>query len=347
MTLHKWSRISVCLFVLMLLATIGGCKTQPVSPGTHEPVKLTLFSSAFGSIAYSLGSGMETIFAKSGSWLTLSHAEGLGGTGNVNKILTDPQWKSVVAMLCNWDYPMAEIGLGPFEGKPVPDVQDKVKVLANYTIATQGFVTLNPNIKNEQDLKDKRVGVGRISQSGWGMVPKMAADAWPELNIKIDLLGPTEAVAAMLDGKVDVAMGMFSNSPDYSVVANTGAINDLLASKRDFYYVTFSTKGIDVLEKKYPFLASVEKVPAGKFPGQKEDLVWWVGYCPWCVDSSFPEDQAYEFTRLLIKHCGELPEYHALGKAVATPEALVYGWKESNFHPGALRAYKEAGVKIK
>ena len=36
-------------------------------------------------------------------------------------------------------------------------------------------------------------------------------------------------------------------------------------------------------------------------------------------------------------------EVHALGKLMSTT-AMPYGWETSDIHPGALRAYREAGI---
>jgi TRAP-type uncharacterized transport system substrate-binding protein len=47
---------------------------------------------------------------------------------------------------------------------------------------------------------------------------------------------------------------------------------------------------------------------------------------------------------MIIENVGMFKEYHALGKLMSR-ESLAYGVDPSKIHPGALRAYKEAGLK--
>jgi hypothetical protein len=57
----------------------------------------------------------------------------------------------------------------------------------------------------------------------------------------------------------------------------------------------------------------------------------------------FPEELAYEATKLILDNLKTFGEVHALGKLMS-PEAMAYGAKPEDLHPGALRAYREAGV---
>ncbi len=46
---------------------------------------------------------------------------------------------------------------------------------------------------------------------------------------------------------------------------------------------------------------------------------------------------------MIIKNVNGFKEYHALGKLMSK-KSLVYGWESKDIHPGALKAYKEAGI---
>ena len=67
------------------------------------------------------------------------------------------------------------------------------------------------------------------------------------------------------------------------------------------------------------------------------DAIAWVAY------PELNEDTVYKLTKMIIENVGKLKDYHALGKLMA-PGTLAYGWKPENIHPGALKAYKEAGL---
>lgn len=63
----------------------------------------------------------------------------------------------------------------------------------------------------------------------------------------------------------------------------------------------------------------------------------------WCAYPEFDEALAYQVAKLIIDNVNKFQDYHALGKLMSK-QSLVYGWDAKNIHPGALRAYKEAGI---
>ncbi len=84
-------------------------------------------------------------------------------------------------------------------------------------------------------------------------------------------------------------------------------------------------------------------VPANTIEGVSEPLEILAESTVWMVADEFPEELAYETTKLIIQHIKTFSDYHALGKLMSTA-ALSYGWDQEEFHPDALRAYKEAGL---
>jgi hypothetical protein len=52
---------------------------------------------------------------------------------------------------------------------------------------------------------------------------------------------------------------------------------------------------------------------------------------------------AYEVTKLIIKNVSSFKDYHNLGKLMSK-KALPIGWSPDRIHPGAVKAYKEAGL---
>lgn len=84
-------------------------------------------------------------------------------------------------------------------------------------------------------------------------------------------------------------------------------------------------------------------LPAGKVKGQTAPLAVFLDTATWGVAENFPENLAYEFTKTLIANTRDFGERHALGKLL-TAEALLWGWETGELHPGAVRAYREAGL---
>ena len=59
--------------------------------------------------------------------------------------------------------------------------------------------------------------------------------------------------------------------------------------------------------------------------------------------ANFPDEYAYEIIKMVIANIDKFAEFHALGKLMS-PGALAFGWPQEQIHPGALKAYKEAGI---
>ncbi len=63
----------------------------------------------------------------------------------------------------------------------------------------------------------------------------------------------------------------------------------------------------------------------------------------WVAAANFPHMHAYEIFKMVVANIDQFAEFHALGKLMS-PGALAFGWPQDDIHPGALRAYKEAGI---
>lgn len=333
----------ICLIlILAALPFISAC-----APSPDEEVVVTVRSSGFGSVAYTIASGVETLALERHPWMRLQAVESPGGGSDVVQLLTNPDWSdSIITLSALWDI-YASRGVGGVEPEQkFPDARDRVRDLLVMSCYNFMFVTLDPGIKTERDLAGKRIGLGRIGQGVWGGLATVAfEEAWPELEARLDYLGgPKEAVAALLDGKVDAAVMGASVAADLSMVGQTPAMVDIVASGRDFYYVGFTEEGLSRFKQVAPGIG-VQELPPGTLPGnQPEALLTMAGVVPWAVLSDFPEELAYEFVTFYISICGELPEYHAIAKLTANPQNLAAGIDLDYMHPGAIRAFREAGL---
>jgi len=84
-------------------------------------------------------------------------------------------------------------------------------------------------------------------------------------------------------------------------------------------------------------------IPANTIAGVSVPMEIFADSTAWMVAPEFPEELAYETTKLIINNIKTFGEVHALGKLMSTT-AMPYGWDVKDIHPGALRAYKEAGL---
>ena len=64
----------------------------------------------------------------------------------------------------------------------------------------------------------------------------------------------------------------------------------------------------------------------------------------WYVWEDFDEKVAYELVKTAAENAPSFKEYFAGGKAANLETFVANAWKESRYHPGALKFYKEKGI---
>jgi uncharacterized protein len=234
---------------------------------------------------------------------------------------------------------LAVDGVRPFDKKLAP-----LKVIGNATIVVVWLATTDPKIKGPADMSGKRIGLGQAAQINWAVLPRAVVEhGWGVLKqVNVQYLGPKPAITALLDGKVDLAIAGGYIDPDAGKMALSPQTAELIASGRQLYHVSWGTPAVEKTEPKGYQIAPYT-IPKGAIDGKNEPLESFVDSAAWMVAEEFPEEIAYETTKLLINHLGEFGEVHAIGKLMSRG-GLVLGWKPEEFHPGALRAYKEAGI---
>ncbi len=327
--------------VIMILALSQFIFASTVSGQAHEPVKIRLLAGPFGSGGYLIHSAVADIAKKHHPWLKLDHAESPGFIFNLKKLHEDPQLKKSLIIgaggVVSW---MASIGMKPFDKKYPP-----VKFLGNYSLVSVWLATLDPNIKSPKDLIGKKIAIGRTPQINWAQEPKWVIHhGWGIGDkVKIQYVGLKPAAAALLDGLVDAAVvgGYFDPIHKENFVVSPQTI-ELLASGRKIYYIPWGKEAVEkTIAAGMPIIPIM--LPAKTVKYQKEPLPIFTDNCGWHVAPEFPEEIAYEFTKLVINNVSKFAEYASVGKIISK-KALVFGWTPETIHPGALRAYKEAGI---
>jgi hypothetical protein len=89
-------------------------------------------------------------------------------------------------------------------------------------------------------------------------------------------------------------------------------------------------------------LYGIEEIPAGAYPGLNEPVRVVSVANLLVVDAGMGEALAYEITRALFVHRDALVAIHPEARRLR-PESAVRG-SPVEFHPGAVRFYREAGV---
>lgn len=215
----------------------------------------------------------------------------------------------------------------------------------------RGIVTLAPNvalfitrkdtgIQTIQDLKGKRVIVGP-SGAGFEMFVRPILEehgvAWDSITV---LNQPQSAAVDMLsDGAADAAF-LGGAVPTASITQ--------AASSFDVFYVPFDEDARQRLIEKYPFFHPAV-IPAtnaeGKptYKGLTEDFNGLnVGSMHLITAADQDEELIYQITKTIWENRAEIAAKHPAGKAINEKNAARTTGTE--YHPGAIRFYKEIGI---
>ncbi len=197
------------------------------------------------------------------------------------------------------------------------------------------FITRSDSgIENVADLKGKRVIVGPAG-AGFEMFVRPVVeehgvtwDSFTQLNATqsgaVDLLGDGAADAAFLGGAVP-----------------TGSITQA-TSTFDVRFISFDESARLRLIDKYPFFHEAV-VPAGTYQGLDADFTCLnVGSMHLITAANQDEELIYQVTKTIWENRAEITAKHPAGKAINEKNAARTTGTE--YHPGAVRFYEEAGI---
>ncbi len=209
----------------------------------------------------------------------------------------------------------------------------------------RSIVTLAPNvalfiarsdsgIQKLSDLKGKRVIVGP-SGAGFEMFVQPIVEEhgvkWNEftqLNATqsgaVDMLGDGAADAAFLGGAV----------PTAPITQATSTFN--------VQFVPFDESVRQTLIEKYPFFHPAT-IPAGTYKGLDSDFQGLnVGSMHMITSADQDEELVYQLTKTIWENREEIAGKHPAGKAINEKNAARR--TGTDYHPGAIRFYKEIGL---
>ncbi|MBW2275951.1 MAG: TAXI family TRAP transporter solute-binding subunit [Deltaproteobacteria bacterium] len=141
------------------------------------------------------------------------------------------------------------------------------------------------------------------------------------------------AVGMLADGSADAAY--------LGGVIPTASVTQA-SSAQEIFFVPYEEEALDALTSSYPFFRRFT-IPAGTYRGMDTDFPGMVvGALHLIASAAADEEMVYRVTRTLYESRQQVIERHAVGRAI-TPENVVRE-TGTEFHPGAVRFYREAGI---
>ena len=213
---------------------------------------------------------------------------------------------------------------------------DSFRVVAGlYSEAVQ-LITINPEIREVEDLKGKTVSVGSegsgVFFSAFDVLDAASITMNDIIPVYEDFAGSTKALH---ERRIDAAF-IVAGTPTPAVTElcrNDAAVLvpiDQMTQKRLLDACPFYTTTV---------------IPAGSYAGQKEDVKT-VGVMATLVASAeVPDNEIYELTRAIFESRADLTALHGKGAELDVKTASRV--QTAPFHPGALRYYREQGIDLK
>jgi len=328
------------IYSFVILTAAACLLAAPASAADKPMTNVSLISGPFGTSSYVLSSALEEMSKKFHPSIRITSSETPGLVFNCKKMNKEPELKKSMFMSytvgINW---LAQQGLKPFDKK-----YPSAMLIANYNIGSVWLASLDAKIKGKEDLVGKKVAIGRGTQILWAIEPEWLIRIGWELKDKMDIqyVGTDPAKTALLDGLVNAAVvGGYADPVSGKFSASPQTI-ELIATGKKLSHIPWGKEAVQkVIAQGIP-IAHLN-LPANSLPGQDNALDVFADPIAWVAWPEFPEELAYEITKMIIANVSQFKNYHNLGELMS-PKSLPFGWDPKNIHPGALRAYREAKI---
>jgi len=307
--------------------------TAVLAGGTAEAQQKTIAigTGGTGGVYYPLGGAIANVLSK--------HLPGVQATAEVTGGSVD-NLKLIGSGQSEIGFSMADAALDALKG------EDKFK---GSKVPLQTLMVLYPNrmhvvtvdgtgIDKMSDLKGKRVSTGSPGGATEVMAFRVieAAGLDRDKDMKRERLGVAESVNAIKDRKID-AFFWVGGIP-------TAAVTDLAASPGVKMKLLDHGDLVEKMNAKYGKLYSAGTIAPGAYPNTDKPNqivdVWNI----LVTGDRMTDDAAYTIVKTLVEKKAELVAVHKEAESFSL-ENQVQERSPIPFHPGALKYFKEKGVK--
>jgi TRAP transporter TAXI family solute receptor len=329
------------MMVFMVVLAFSACGEQKAPTGAADkaapaPAKtqyVTIGTGGITGVYYPTGGAIAKIVNKKRDTYNIRcTVESTGGSVfNVNAVMAGDLEFGVVQS--DRQYQAIK---GEAEWKDKGSQADLRAVFSIHPESVTLVAAVDTGIKGIADLKGKRVNIGNPG-SGQRQNSIDALEA-VGLNYESDLnaegVKAAEAPGLLQDGRIDAFF--------YTVGHPSGAIKEATAGARKVAFVSIT--GIDALLAKYPYYAK-SMIPVKLYPGatNTEDVPTFGVKATFVTSAKVPEEVVYAVTKEVFDNFDDFKKLHP-AYAVLTKEGMLEGLS-AEIHPGAMKYYKEAGLK--
>ncbi len=328
-----------CLSVGVFAA--GQAEKSSAAASVEGPKLLKIGTASPGGNWYLAGAALAPKLEQALPGVRVTSTTG-GGVSNCLKVNEGQELQIGMAIANVQD--QAYRGLKPFFDKPNTNIRFIGTV---ETMVWQMVVPRNSDIQSVYDLKDKRINAGKI---GWGdrvtAATVLAAYGLSFDSIKADggvvnTLGFDDSAAMMQDGHLDAEMTYGAIMPFLLNLDTRPGLRwlPLGGEERDKFLKNDLTVGW--------FATNLKK---GAYDGVTKDIPAVGVQTTVIVNKDLPDDMVYTITKVLFES-GFQKDIFAAAEQKGFPKAAdlqtTLNGATIPIHPGALRYFKEKGLKVK
>jgi TRAP transporter TAXI family solute receptor len=314
------------MFVARLLALC-------LVPFAAQAQNLSIATGGTGGVYYPLGGGMAAVLSKYVPGMSATAEVTGGSVANLQLISTGKPYLAMTMVDAGLD---ALKGKDKFTGKPVP-VRTLIVMYPNrmHVVTIEGT-----GITKMADLKGKRVSTGSGGSATEVMAFRVieAAGLDKDRDMKRERLGVAESVNALTDRKID-AFFWVGGLP-------TAAVSDLANSPGVKIKLVDHADLVGRMNQKYGNLYVEDRIPKETYKGMDADNRQATVMNLLVAHQNMDEKTAYNIVKTIFDKRDELIRVHKEAENFKLENQKSAAAGGIPWHPGAVRYFKEKGIKL-
>lgn len=316
-------------FLKIIFAT---CALIALPATAAQSINLSIGTGGTGGVYYPLGGGLANVLSKNVPGMSATAEVTGGSVDNLKLIGTGKPYLGFSMADAALD---AYTGAEKFKGQKVP-LRTLMVLYPNrmHVVSIEGA-----GVNSMKDLKGKRVSTGSPGSATEVMAFRVieAAGLDKDKDMKRERLGVAESVNAIKDKKID-AFFWVGGLP-------TAAVTDLAATPGVKIKMVDHAETVGPMNKKYGNLYVEDVIPKSTYSGMQADNHQATVMNILVSNENLSDEAAYNIVKTMFEKRADLIAVHKEAenfklenqKTAATPIP---------FHPGALKYFKEKGVKM-
>jgi TRAP transporter TAXI family solute receptor len=302
-------------------------------PFAAQAQNLSIATGGTGGVYYPLGGGMAAVLSKYVQGMQATAEVTGGSVANLQLIGTGKPYLAMTMVDAGLD---AYKGQDKFTGKPVP-VRTLMVMYPNrmHVVSIEGR-----GVAKMADLKGKRVSTGSGGSATEVMAFRVieAAGLDKDKDMKRERLGVAESANALKDGKID-AFFWVGGLP-------TAAVSDLAHSPGTKIKMIDHADLVGKMNQKYGNLYVQDRIPKETYKGMEADNRQATVMNLLVAHQNMDETTAYNILKAVFEHRDELIRVHKEAENFKLENQKTAAAGGIPWHPGAIRYFKEKGVKL-